>query len=148
MSELIGSFLDTLKSFGKSGFQLGKGFIIDESGNVISQSDISGAKVGYPSQTVNTVQDIGTKPSIGSRINPNLALATGGIVGTGAFVAITATNPGFQQTVQSQTGAIQSIADAAKQATQSAGQVTDFLTKNPLILIGGLAILAIALLKK
>ena len=138
MSGVLAGLIDSLKLFGKSGFQLGKGFIVDESGNVISQSDISGAKVGFPSNTVNQVQNI---PRAGSTFNPNTFIlgtaATAGAVG-GALVF---TNPGFQQTAQSYSQGFNSLA-------QGASSITTTLSQNPLILIALIGLGVIVILKK
>ena len=144
MSELIGSLIDTLKSFGKSGFQLGKSFIIDENGNVIPQSDISGAKVGFPSNTVNQIQNI---PRVTS-INPNTFVlgtaATAGAIGS----TLIFTNPGVQQTVQANAGALQNLTSSLNDITKSTSNFTDFITKNPLILIALIGFGVLAVLKK
>ena len=137
MSGVLAGLIDSLKLFGKSGFQLGKGFIIDESGKVIQPSDISGVKVGFPSQTVNQVQNIPRA----SAINPNLVIGTAGALGTSGFLGFTLTNPGVQQTAQSYSQGFNSLA-------QGASSITTTLSQNPLILIALIGLGVIVILKK
>lgn len=110
-----------------------------------SISDFFSGAFSKPSTPIDTTINTRT-PTV--RINPNLVVGSAATVGTGVIIYATATNPGVQKTVQANTGAIQSIADAFKTTAGAGAQFTDFLTKNPLILVGGLAILAIALIKK
>ena len=81
----------------------------------------------------------------GNNFPTRTALVTGGTVATTGLVAYTATNPGVQQTTQSVVG---SLSPGLNATFKAAGDFTSFLTQNPLILIGGLAIVGLVLLKK
>ena len=137
MSSVLSGIIDSLRSFGKTGFQLGKSFVIDENGNVIPQSDISGAKVGFPSQTVNQIQNI---PRVTS-INPNVIAGSAAVGATAIGSTIVLTNPGAQQTVQSFAPGFNSLA-------QGFSNVSSTLSSNPLILIALIGLGVIVILKK
>ena len=98
-------------------------------------SDISGGQVGFPSQIVGKVQ------SLPRTVNPNLVIGTAGALGTTGFLALTATNPGVQQTAQSFSSGFNSLA-------QGAGSITNTLSQNPLILIALIGLGVIVILKK
>ena len=114
---------------------LGKSLFSNKS---IPSSDISGANTGFPSNTVNTIQNI---PRTVSTINPNIIAGSAAVGATAIGTTLIFTNPGVQQTAQSYSSGLNALANAGEGAT-------NFLTQNPLILIGLIGLGAIVLLKK
>ena len=77
--------------------------------------------------------------------------ASAGVVGTGITVYATATNPDLNKTLQTNSSALATIAEALNNTSKAGLGIANFFTSSPygpVILIGGLALLGIVLLKK
>jgi len=143
MSFLEGA-LGFLRNIGKTGFQLGRGFVIDENGKVIPPSDISGVKVGYPQNVVSEIS--GTKATGLAKSTTAVKLATvSGVTATTGLLSydyyLGTQTPGGQDSLKSAADFFGSVGNAGNTFTK-------FFTNNPLILVAVLGLGIVLVIKK
>ena len=81
-------------------------------------------------------------------INPNVIAGSAAIGAASIGSALIFTNKDFNQSVQANAGALQDLSSSFKTVTTAGAGFTDFLTKNPIILIALIGLGAIVVLKK
>lgn len=93
-----------------------------------------------------------TKPGLPKSQTATSLAKSGAVVAATTSGALVLLNPGLQTTVKdistANAGALQSAADAFKDIAKAGETFTQFITNNPLILVGILAIVGIMVVKK